>query len=87
MTVREMLSRLDSRELSEWMAYSSIEPIGEYRNDLRFAMLTCTVTNLFKGAVGHKGKASKLDDFLLKFDPPKQQAANDMKAILRGLGR
>ena len=82
MTVREMLARIDSLELSEWMAYASIEPIGEKRQDLRFAMLACTIANLIKGAVGGKGKPSKMDDFMLKFDPPKQQSDQNMKIML-----
>jgi len=85
MTVREMLARVDSRELSEWMAYSSIEPIGEYRMDLRFAMLACTIVNIIKGATGAKGKPSKIEDFMLKFDPPKQQSMDNMKTRLKML--
>ncbi len=85
MTVRELLGRIDSRELSEWIAYASIEPIGENRQDLRFAMLACTIANLVKGAVGSKGKPSKLEDFLLKFDPPKQQSTENMKSMMRML--
>ena len=72
-------------EFLDWMAYASIEPIGEKRQDLRFAMLACTIANLVKGAVGSKGKPSKLEDFLLKFDPPKQQSMGNMKAMLRAI--
>ena len=87
MTVEEMLGRVHSPELSEWMAYASIEPIGEKRMDMRFAMLACTIANLFKGAVGSKGKPSKAEDFMFKFDPPKQQSDDHMKAILKGLSK
>ncbi len=29
MTVRELLARMDSRELSEWLAYDRIEPLHD----------------------------------------------------------
>jgi len=38
-TVRELLMRIDSRELSEWMAFYSIEPFGRTRADMRAAMV------------------------------------------------
>ena len=82
MTVREMLGRIDSRELSEWMAYASIEPIGEKRMDMRFAVLNCTIVNLIKSAVGDKGKSAEPEDFMFTFDPPKQQTPEQMKAML-----
>jgi len=78
---------MDSRELSEWMALASVEPIGERRMDMRFAMLACTLANLIKSACGSKKPPFELKDFMLKFDPPKQQRPQDMKTILRGLGK
>ncbi len=87
MTVEEMLGRIHSPELSEWMAYASIEPIGEKRMDLRFAMLACTISNGIRGACGCKKPPLKLKDFLLNFDPPEQQTPDQMKAILLGLGK
>ena len=41
--MRELLQRIDSRELAEWQAYYRIEPFGEERADLRNAMLMCEV--------------------------------------------
>jgi len=84
-TVREMLGRIDSRELSEWVAYASIEPFGEKRQDLRFAKLAGTIVEVVKAAVGAKGEPSKIEDFMLKFDPPKQQSVDNMKARLRAI--
>jgi hypothetical protein len=34
MTVRELLTRMDSLEFSEWMAYYGIEPFGQERDNL-----------------------------------------------------
>lgn len=76
---------MPATEMDLWIAYATIEPIGEKRQDLRFAMLACTIANLIKGACGSKGKPSKLQDFMLKFDPPKQQSKSDMKSILRSV--
>ena len=45
MTVRELLARVSSRELSEWMAYAKIEPFGEMRADLRAGIIASTVAN------------------------------------------
>ncbi len=85
MTRREMLGRMGADEFMDWMAYASIEPIGEKRMDLRFAMLACVISNHIKSALGNKGKPSKMEDFMFKFDPPQQQSDDDMKMILRGL--
>ncbi len=45
MTVEELLHRISSRELAEWMAFYSLEPFGEERADLRAAIIATTVAN------------------------------------------
>lgn len=45
MTVGELLHRTTSRELSEWMAYASVEPFGERRADYRVAILSSLTYN------------------------------------------
>jgi len=45
MTVREMLARIDSRELAEWIAYDTIEPIGEQRTDMACGVIASTIAN------------------------------------------
>lgn len=45
MTVGELLSRISSRELSEWMEYAKLEPFGEERADLRAGIVAATVAN------------------------------------------
>jgi len=49
MTVREMLSRIDSRELAEWMVYDSLEPIGSVRIDLAAGIVASTMANCHRG--------------------------------------
>ena len=82
MTVREMLNRMDSRELSEWIAFASVEPIGERRADARMAANTCRLANLIKSACGSKDELLTLEDCMLTFDPPEQQTPQEMKAML-----
>jgi hypothetical protein len=43
--VGEMLRRMTASELTEYMAYDQIEPIGEPRADLRLGILAATVAN------------------------------------------
>jgi len=49
MTVKEMLSRMDSRELAEWAAYYSVEPFGEERGDLRAGIVASVIANVNRG--------------------------------------
>lgn len=68
-TVRELLGRIDSLELSEWAAYCGIEPFGEQRSDLRAAMLATVTANAMCGT---KEKTFKIDDFIL-FKPKQKE--------------
>lgn len=47
MTVEELLSRISSRELSEWQAYYRLEPFGEERDDFRAGTISSTIANVF----------------------------------------
>ena len=49
MTVEELLRRVTSRELSEWMAYYSVEPFGEDRADLRSGIIASLIYNTNRG--------------------------------------
>jgi len=49
MTVGEMLQRMSSAEYAGWMAYCRIEPLGEYRADLRSGVVASTVFNMNRG--------------------------------------
>ena len=90
MTVGEMLTRMSSRELSEWMAYATLEPFGEERADLRAGIVASTVANV------HRGKGDKPippTDFLPKFweeepddEPPEALPPEEIAAKLDALG-
>lgn len=61
-TVRELLCRVDSRELTEWLAYWGLEPWGEERADLRQAITSTLIGN----ANLRKGRTPfKVTDFML----------------------
>lgn len=64
MTVAELLDRMSSRELSEWMAFYEIEPWGEERADLRQGMTTSAVHNSIQAQTKHP-KWTKPEDFML----------------------
>jgi hypothetical protein len=85
-TVRQLLSQIDSYELTEWFAYYSIEPFGEERADLRAATMACTVAN----AAGGRGKNKPpftVKDFLLDFEPKEPQTMEELKNIFRNMAR
>jgi len=78
MSVREAQSRIDSAEFAEWIAFNNLEPIGEERGDRRAAVIAQTVANAHAQGRHH----FQLDDFMLRYGPPKKQTAAEMKAIL-----
>ncbi len=58
------MERIDSRELTEWMAYYRLEPFGADRLELMIAQLTAIVVN----ALRSKGTSPrKPEDFIPKF--------------------
>lgn len=65
-TVRELLSRIDSKELAEWQAYDSIDPFGEMRADLRAGIIASAslAPHMKKGK-----KPPKPADFIPTFRP------------------
>jgi len=74
---------LDSHQLSEWMAYYTIEPFGQYPEFLRAGIIAATVANVHQGK---KGRTFTAEDFMPK-EPgilkPKKQTTGEMKAAIR----
>lgn len=60
MSVEELLERIPSPELSEWMAYFAIEPFGPLRDDLHAGTIAATTAN---AAWGKKSKSWSPEDF------------------------
>lgn len=49
MTHAELLAKISSRELSEWMALASLEPLGLERIELLLAQLLALTANVHRG--------------------------------------
>jgi len=49
MTVGDLGARLSAAELTEWMAYDRLDPIGPERADLGAAIVAATVANVHRG--------------------------------------
>ena len=52
---------MNSRELTEWMAYAKLEPFGDLRADLRAGIVASTVANAQRG---RKRRPLKPEDFM-----------------------
>lgn len=88
MTVRELLERMSSRELTEWMAYAQIEPFGEERGDIRQAITSSLIANANRDPK-KQSKAYEPEDFMPfseKPDPAETQA-QALRDKLMGLNR
>ena len=77
-TVKELLTRIDSKELSEWQVYNSIDPFTENRADTRQAI----TSKLLAVGLLHK-QFSSLDDFVPVQKPIKEMTVEEMKTALR----
>lgn len=87
MTVREMLTRIDSRELTEWVAYYNMNPWGPERADLNAGIIASTVANCH----ATKGKFRPRDfmvDYGKRNRPPQtpEQIMDRVKLIHAMLG-
>lgn len=86
MTVGEMLARVTSAELTEWMAFDAIEPFGEFRADLRAGIIASVTANYSMNAPSrprrpsdympfetpHDGLTRTSDGSILLEDPKEQ---------------
>lgn len=71
----ELLSRMSSRELTEWMIYESIEPFPAQRIDQEIAMLTALTANTNRDPK-KRSQPFEIADFLL-FKEAKVESAED----------
>lgn len=78
MTVSELLSRVSSRELSEWQAYYGLEPFGEDRADLRAGIVASTVANVSRKS---GTKPYKAQDFMPRFDKTRQEWREQLELV------
>lgn len=82
MTVAELLDRISSRELSEWMAFDRIEPVGDRRLDVLAAMVMCLLANVNRNPKKRK-KPYQVDEFLPPWakDAPEQDGASMLRIV------
>jgi len=82
MTVRDLLDRIDSRELSEWIAFFRIEPLPSEKADWRHGHLSQTIVNAL---VGGKNRRVKIADFIPEWGKKieKGKSPEHMKAIMK----
>jgi len=65
----EMLARMSSAELSEWVAFSTLEPFGAEASYFGHAITASTIANVNR----QKGqRAHKVDEFMPKFEKQAQ---------------
>jgi len=74
MTVAELLSRISSAELTEWMAFYTLEPFGFERDMTGHAITSSTIYNVNRGS---KDKALDVEDFMPRFQKIKEQTTED----------
>ena len=75
MTVAELLARISSKELTEWMAFSQKEPFGADADYLGHAITASTIANVNR----KKGdKPYEASQFMPKFEKKKTQSVDQM---------
>lgn len=73
-----MLDRLDSHELSEWIAFDGIEPIGAWRTDYNSGMSCALFANSHRKS---GSKPFKPQDFMPFIEKPEDSMSADDIAI------
>ncbi|WP_152485920.1 phage tail assembly protein T [Euryhalocaulis caribicus] len=80
MTAGELRRRMDSAELTEWMAYERAEPFWPERIEAMMAQQTALIANIHRG----KGQAPfDWRDFSFSFRLTPEQKRQEMAARLR----
>ena len=83
--MKDLLSRCDSRELSEWAAYHAMEPIGAVRGDVQAGIIASTIANVNRGK--HSKTYGPADFMLFGNDEKEPQTDDEMKAVMMGLAQ
>ncbi|HET8684973.1 MAG TPA: hypothetical protein VFM54_24335 [Micromonosporaceae bacterium] len=81
-TVRELLARIDSRELTEWLVYEQLYgPLGPDRDDQLAALVAATVAN----ALRSRGPAQKVSAFVPRWSAEPEQDTREQLHVAAGL--
>jgi len=83
-TVSQLSRELSSKELTEWMAFYSLEPFDDLRADLRAGIISSTIANAHRT----KGKAFKPSDFMpyLEKEEENLDEATAIKRMFSSMG-
>ena len=76
--MRSLLAEMDSRELTEWMAYDVVEPFGDGRGDVQAGVVASTIANI------HRAKSARPyrpTDFVPRFGEPPPPEATPEEAL------
>lgn len=80
--MRELLTRVSSGELTEWLAYERVAgPVGPARGDTQAAIVASTIANVNAG----KGRRFTPKDFIPPWDAEAAQSWQDQLAIVKQL--
>jgi hypothetical protein len=71
-----LLAQLSSSQISEWMAYASIEPFGEFREEIRHGR----IMHLLDMAHFKRDKPLSPIDFMNFIDQPEEKELDPEKA-------
>lgn len=76
------LAHISSRELAEWQAFYALEPFGDWRADLRSAIVASVIANANRDAKKrHKPFAFK--DFMPDFTPKEPKSWKDILEVVK----
>lgn len=84
MTVAELLSRVSSAELTEWMAFYRLEPWGSEVEDWRFGMVASVIANVNRDPKQRR-KPFDPPDFMPKRGPSQEKREQSPDEIMRVL--
>lgn len=86
MTVQELLERVSSQELTEWMAFFQLEPWGTEIDDWRAGLIAATIANIMRD---RKSRPLNPMDFMPRWDAPAQaeQSWEEQEQIMAMWGR
>ena len=82
MPVGEMLCRMSSEELSEWMAYARIEPLPAQRIDYLAAMVAAVIANTARDPKAHP-RPFTIKEFLPRWAASSEEREMDWEALKR----
>ena len=79
MTRAELLRRISSAELTEWIAFDQIDPIGDERADLNAGIVASTLANCNRGEATEPFKPA---DFMPDYDGSRREEEPDVDALM-----